>query len=220
VEDSKHGIAFTTERVVCSLADIMSNFEHVPGGAAEHANFFEAGGAMSELEISRGLLHIALGVQYLHTVQRKLHLNITPENIVITATGQWKLCGFGFALAFIQGDQQRLASPYFLQACPGSTIALVSRLEPDLRYAAPEVTDGGLNPPGVRYLTPVADVFSMGLTFYEIFRYVLNFPIARYPCRSVVCCGINTSVQCPACVAHSLTVAHILRCLAVGTVSS
>lgn len=170
IEESKTSIAFTTERIVCSLADIMNNFENVPGGAAEHANFFEAGGTLSEMEISRGLLNIALAIQYLHTVQRKLHLDITPENIVITATGQWKLCGFGFSLAFIQGDQQRLASPYFLQAPPITTISLVSRLEPDLRYAAPECTDGGLNPPGVRYLTPVADVFGMALVFYEIYR--------------------------------------------------
>ena len=172
VEDSKNGIAFTTERIVCSLADILNNFSNVPGGAAEHVSFFESGGAVSEMEISRGLLNISLAIQYLHTVQRKLHLNVTPENIVITATGQWKLCGFGFSLAFIQGETQRLASPYFMQAYPPATTGLVSRLEPDLRYAAPECSDGGLNPPGVRYLTPVADVFSLGLVFYELYRYV------------------------------------------------
>jgi SCY1-like protein 2 len=170
VEDSKNGIAFTTERIVCSLADILNNFENVPGGLAEHTSFFESGPAISEMEISRGLLNITLAIQYLHTVQRKLHLNITPEDIVITASGQWKLCGFGFALNFIQGDTQRLASPYFMQASPITTTSLVSRLEPDLRYAAPECTDGGFNPPGVRYLTPVADMFALGLVFYEIYR--------------------------------------------------
>lgn len=172
MDDSKNSIAFTTERIVCSLADILNNFENVPGGIAEHASFFESGSALSEMEISRGLLNITLAIQYLHTVQRKLHLNVTPENIVITATGQWKLCGFGFSLNFVQGDQQRLASPYFLQAYPPATLALITRLEPDLRYAAPECTDGGLNPPGVRYLTPVADMFSLGLVFYEIYRYL------------------------------------------------
>lgn len=170
MDDSKNSIAFTTERIVCSLADILNNFENVPGGIAEHASFFESGAAVSEMEISRGLLNITLAIQYLHTVQRKLHLNLTPENIVITATGQWKLCGFGFSLNFVQGEQQRLASPYFMQAYPPTTLALVTRLEPDLRYAAPECTDGGLNPPGVRYLTPVADIFSLGLVFYEIYR--------------------------------------------------
>lgn len=172
VEDSKNGIAFTTERIICSLADVLNNFENIPGGAAEHASFFESGAAISEMEITRGLLNITLALQYLHTVQRKLHLNLTPEDIVITATGQWKLCGFGFALNFIQGETQRLASPYFMQPVPITTTSLVSRLEPDLRYAAPECTDGGLNPPGVRYLTPVADMFSLGMVFYEIYRYV------------------------------------------------
>ena len=135
MEESKSTIAFTTERIVCSLADILNNFENIQGGIAEHSSFFDTGGAISEMEISRGLLNIALAVQYLHTVQRKLHLSITPENIVITATGQWKLCGVGFSLAFIQGEQQRLASPYFMQAYPVTTTSLVSRLEPDLRYS-------------------------------------------------------------------------------------
>lgn len=44
------------------------------------------------------------------------------------------------------------------------------RLEPDLRYSAPETTDGGTNPPGVRYLLPIADCFSLGLVMLEVFR--------------------------------------------------
>jgi SCY1-like protein 2 len=203
VEDSKNGIAFTTERIVCSLADVMNNFENVPGGAAEHASFFEAGGALSEMEISRGLLNIALAVQYLHTVQRKLHLNVTPENIVITATGQWKLCGFGFSLNFVQGDQQRLASPYFLQAYPITTTSLVSRLEPDLRYAGPECTDGGLNPPGVRYLTPVADVFALGLTFYEIYRCVFVTNCIKW------CITVGRSEFCGILTRPSRHISHV-----------
>mmetsp|Transcript_36594 Transcript_36594/g.81292 ORF Transcript_36594/g.81292 Transcript_36594/m.81292 type:complete len:541 (+) Transcript_36594:233-1855(+) len=175
VEESKAAMAFSTERVVCSLADILDNFERIPGGFGEHASFFEAGASVSEMEVSRGMLAIAQGLQYLHTVQRKLHLDITPHSVVITAAGQWKLCGFGCALAFSQGEQQRLASPYFMQMLPAASVSQVTRLEPDLRYAAPELTEGGYNPPGVRYLSPVADVFSLALLFYEIYRYNLKY---------------------------------------------
>lgn len=174
VEESKNALVFTTERIVCSLADILNNCENVPGGMADHVAFFEAEKTVSEMEVSRGLLSVAAALQYLHSVQRKLHLNLTPESIVITETGQWKLCGFGFHLTFEQGDQQRLASPYFLKAFPSTVHNTVARLEPDLRYASPECTDGGMNPPGVRYLSPAADLFSLGLVFYEMYRYNLK----------------------------------------------
>eukprot|EP01032_Pedospumella_encystans_P008250 gene8250-9815_t len=196
IDESKNSIAFTTERIVCSLADVLNNFENIPGGAAEHASFFESGAALSEMEITRGLLNITLALQYLHTVQRKLHLNLTPEDIVITATGQWKLCGFGFALAFQQGETQRLASPYFMQACPITTTSVVSRLEPDLRYAAPECTEGGFNPPGVRYLTPVADMFALGVVFYEIYRFNLKLtPPERSYSRPLIMITNNDALQ-------------------------
>jgi len=123
VEDSKNAIVFTTERVVCSLSDLLTHFEHAPGGVAELSSmgFFDnpssssSSSSISETEISRGLFNIAQGLQYLHTVQRRLHMNVSPESVVITATGQWRLVGFGLSLSFAQGDQMRIASPYFMQ---------------------------------------------------------------------------------------------------------
>jgi hypothetical protein len=47
------------------------------------------------------------------------------------------------------------------------------RLEPDIRYSAIELTTGGYNPPGIRYLTPAADVFSLGVLAYEFYNYNL-----------------------------------------------
>ncbi len=169
IEESKTAIVFTTERIVCSLADIVGHFQGIEGGITPHDDFFEPDGSVSEFEVSKGLLSLAEGLQYLHTVQRKLHLNLAPESVIIASGGQWKLCGFGFNLAFIQGDQQRLASPYFLKATNSAL-----RLEPDLRYCGPETTDGGFNPPGIRYLTPSSDVFSLGLLAYELYRYNLK----------------------------------------------
>jgi serine/threonine protein kinase len=109
----------------------MSRFETVPSGAA-HADFFENGRVVSEIEVSRGFLNLAEGLQYLHVVQRKLHLGINPESVVITAEGIWKLCSLGLSLGFQQGDQLRLPSPYFLKAEPAAHASSI-RLEPDLR---------------------------------------------------------------------------------------
>jgi SCY1-like protein 2 len=103
IEDGKTALVFTTEPVICSLADLLSQFFEIPNGRQLHAHHFEIGNTLSELEMSRGILNITEGLQYFHTVQRKLHLNLCPESIVITQDGHWKLCGFGLALSFQQG---------------------------------------------------------------------------------------------------------------------
>jgi serine/threonine protein kinase len=166
------------------LADLLYKFEQVPGDQIYQSEFFDDG-ILSEIEISRAFLLLAQGVQYLHNVQRRLHLNITPESVVITASGFWKLCGFGFSLDFAQGDLQRIASPYYLKSNNNKEV----RLEPDLRFLAPEFTDGGYNPPGTRYLTSASDAFSLSLLFYELYRFNLKLSLrdrAMYaPCLNI-----------------------------------
>ena len=107
----------------------------------------------------------------MHNVQKKLHLSVSPESIVMTPSGQWKLCSFGFALSFTSGDDSKVPSPYFMNSGGGPS---QMRLEPDLRYCAPEMTEGGPNYQDVRYLTRMCDVFSLGLVAYEMFRYNLK----------------------------------------------
>lgn len=149
------------------------------------------------MEISRAMLMMSEGLLFMHNVQKKLHCNITPESVVITANGHWKLCGFGFSLSFQQGDLQRVASPYFLKAVNNvnQTQSLI-RLEPDLRYSSPEMTEGGYNPPGVRYLAPAHDVFSLGLVMYEVYRFNLKMtPNERSSFRSFLTIINNDASQ-------------------------
>ena len=188
VEDSKTALVFTTERIICSLADVLSRFDGLPSGAVD-ASFFDNGRGVSEMEISRGLLNLVEGLQYLHTVQRKLHLNVAPESVVITATGVWKLCSLGLALSFQQGEALRLPSPYFLKTDAHEKERV--RLEPDLRYYGPEMTEGGFNPPEIRYLTPATDVFALGVLFYEVYRFNLIPTSLHAPVIGVVGNAVN-----------------------------
>lgn len=41
LEDSKSVLAFTTEKIVCSLGDIMTRFSSINGGAASVASYLE-----------------------------------------------------------------------------------------------------------------------------------------------------------------------------------
>ena len=42
IEDSKTAIVFTTERIICSLADVLRGFDHIAEGAAAHFDFFNS----------------------------------------------------------------------------------------------------------------------------------------------------------------------------------
>lgn len=169
LEDNKKMFAFVTERILCSLADFLSQFADIPGGNTWHRPYLEPNGTVLESEVSRGLLNVIEGLQYLHNVQKKLHMNISPESIVMTMSGQWKLCSLGFALAFTGNDEIKVASPYFMNTTPAPM-----RLEPDLRYCAPELTEGGSNYQDIRYATRGCDIFSLGILAYEMFRFNLK----------------------------------------------
>jgi SCY1-like protein 2 len=185
VEESKSTIVFATEPIICSLADIFSNNQ---GKANLNSDSFESG-VLSEIEISRGILNLAEGILYFHTIQKKLHLNISPESIVITVEGKWKFCSFGLSLTH-SGEMGigRLPSPYFLKSsfndegCDGRKI----RLEPDLSYSCLEMTVGGINPPNVRYVTTAADVFSLGILAYEFYQFNLKSKDSRFHSRCIV----------------------------------
>ena len=170
VEESKSAFVFSTERIVCSLADVLKKFDMVTDGFAMHRHYFDDTGAFSELEISRGVLQITEGLQYLHTVARLLHLSVSPENIVFTPKGQWKLCGFGLSLPY-QEEESRAASPYFLKEQSNTRMGFV---EPNLSYAAPEMTVGGMKHQDIRFLNGSADIFSLGVAAYEIYQYNLR----------------------------------------------
>jgi SCY1-like protein 2 len=205
IEETTAMLIFTTEPILCSLADLQSGFEGImPSLKLEDmkrenfngSSYDKSSTALTDIEISRGILNISEGLQYLHTVQRKLHLNLTPESIVITQSGQWKLCGLGFCLGFQPGERQVLPSPYFLQSIPNVS---TMRLEPDLRYCGPELTIGGLNPPGIRYLSPSSDVFSLGIIAYESYRSHLDKSLSLAERRtSIIPMSNNSAVYHPA----------------------
>lgn len=177
------------------MADILYNFENIPSGKLAHTEFFDDGDTVSEVEISRALLTLTEGVQYMNNVQRRFHMNINPESIVITANGQWKLCGFGFSLSYQQGDQQRIPSPYFLKQVTPTASGSLIRLEPDVRYIAPECSEGGYNPPSIRFITPSADLFSLAVTLYEVYKFNLaSSPWERSSFKPIIAV-MNNDIQ-------------------------
>ena len=48
------------------------------------------------MEIRYGILQVADALHYLHTTEKLLHLNVCPQNIIVTKRGMWKLTGLCF----------------------------------------------------------------------------------------------------------------------------
>jgi len=48
------------------------------------------------MEVRYGLLQVAEALFYLHTTERLLHLNVCPQNVIVTKRGMWKLSGLCF----------------------------------------------------------------------------------------------------------------------------
>jgi len=50
---------------------------------------------------------MAEALAYLHSVEQIVHVNVSPQSIVVTKRGMWKLAGFTFAVS-----QQTVGLPY------------------------------------------------------------------------------------------------------------
>ncbi|OHS93707.1 CAMK family protein kinase [Tritrichomonas foetus] len=92
------------------------------------------------------MLQIAQALEYCHE-KGIAHLDIKPSNIVVDNLGNPHLCDFGFS-AFISNDTER----YKYNKFAGSPC-----------YQAPEIRNHQL------YNPFSADMFSLGVTFFEIF---------------------------------------------------
>lgn len=57
------------------------------------------------------VLQVADALSYLHNVERLVHLNISPQCVVVTRKGMWKLIGLGFAQTWSEPGQQVDSAP-------------------------------------------------------------------------------------------------------------
>jgi serine/threonine protein kinase len=103
------------------------------------------------------------GLQHIHN-KGYVHLDIKPENILITAQGTLKLADFGLTARFQVNDLSESSAEYEphntadnVDSCRSSDI-----MEGDKLYLAPELLDDGQAP------TPASDVFSLGLILLEM----------------------------------------------------
>ncbi|GAV85165.1 Pkinase domain-containing protein [Cephalotus follicularis] len=157
LDENKNAMAMVTEPLFASVANALGNVENFAKVPKELK-----GMEMGLLEVKHGLFQIAESLDFLHNNARLIHRAISPENVLITSSGAWKLCGFGFAISAdqISGNSADMQAFHYAEYDVEDSML---PLQPSLNYTAPEM---------VRSKLPSAacssDIFSFGCLAYHL----------------------------------------------------
>ncbi|PIL27275.1 transporter [Ganoderma sinense ZZ0214-1] len=171
-------------------------FAHLRGSFEDHKNFylltdFYPEGDLAKRIYKRGRLEasdalpycaqLVLALEQLHK-RRIIHRDVKPANVLITRDNNLVLSDFGFSRAYaLTANQQpwRLReewAPRLLRPSPKSEMSkypdLTRRDCGTIGYMAPEVCRGD-------WYTYSADIFSLGVVFFELMNGKLPFGIAH-----------------------------------------
>ncbi|XP_022244432.1 SCY1-like protein 2 [Limulus polyphemus] len=154
IEESSEILAFATEPVLGSLANIMGSLEdRLPQSLPQSVTRY----SFVETEIKYGLLQITEGLAFLHYSCKLIHRNVCPQSVIVNRRGTWKLAGLEFTEKCNETD---ILSPV---PCQSFTSKLPKMGQPDLDYTAPEVL-------ATSSCSPLSDMFSLGLMICAVYN--------------------------------------------------
>ncbi|KAF2471999.1 ARM repeat-containing protein [Lindgomyces ingoldianus] len=176
VEETRGGgLMFATEPVTASLAGLLQEKDEQEkaggvGGRRSRYVVEESDGQkrrreleIDELEIQKGLLQIAKGLEFLHESAGLVHANMTPEAIFVNAKSDWKISGLGFSSPPENSTKPTSATPIALSEVLHYDPRLPRHVQLNLDYSSPDfVVDGNV--------TPAADMFSLGLLIIALYN--------------------------------------------------
>ncbi|KEQ91340.1 hypothetical protein AUEXF2481DRAFT_8592 [Aureobasidium subglaciale EXF-2481] len=183
VEETRNGgLMFATEQVTVSLAALLSekdDQERAGRGAGRNSRYVVRGNdgqdeirelELDELEIQKGLLQIAKGLEFLHQSAKLVHANLTPEAIFVNAKSDWKISGLAFATPFSDSASSPSLS---LSEVLNHDPRLPPSVQLSLDYTSPDfVLDNNIN--------PSADMFSLGLLIIALYNSPHRSPIETH----------------------------------------
>ncbi|KAK9366582.1 kinase-like domain-containing protein [Lipomyces kononenkoae] len=146
VEEGRNSISFVTERVTACLTSVIERKAAVRTGTDSEVD---------EVEIQKGLLQLAKGLEFLHYSVGIVHLGLSPSAVFVNAKSDWKLSGLGFAQEFRNNNSQEYFVQQYDPRFPHS-------LQVNLDYSAPELVIDHL-------MDPANDVFSLGCLIHAIY---------------------------------------------------
>lgn len=154
LEESRDCLAFCTEPVFASLANVLGCYEHLPSPVPPEIKEHK----LYDVEVKYGLLQVCEGLSFLHSSVKMIHGNLTPENMILNKSGAWKIMGFDFCIYSSNSSEQELKF-----TCKEWDPNLHPLCLPNPAYVAPE------------YILSVScdlasDMYSLGGIMYTVFN--------------------------------------------------
>lgn len=173
MEECPDTLAFATERVLASLANVLAFQESggqmtgppttgasqqiLPPGTtpkAMHAKEYN----FLDMELKYGILQVTEALSYLHYTKHVIHKNVCPSSILITSKGTWKLAGLEFI--------ERANETDGVEPVPSQPwSSRISKMaQPNLDFMAPEIQLHSS-------CSILSDMFSLGMVICSIFNH-------------------------------------------------
>lgn len=132
LEESRDSIAFATEPVFASLANILGNTQSLPPLAQQTLSKYN----LYDVEIKYGLVQLTEGLAFLHSDAKILHRNVCPESVIVNKEGSWKIFGFDYCVLNQYVGNPNEPNPNWPHQPYNSTYHVLT--QPSLDYMAPE----------------------------------------------------------------------------------
>ncbi|XP_014211928.1 SCY1-like protein 2 [Copidosoma floridanum] len=183
LEESRDSLAFATEPVFASLANLMGCLDNMSAQAQVTLRDYK----LLELEIKFGLYQLGESLTFLHNDVKMLHMNLCPESIVINDHGDWKIFGFDFCAI----NQSHNEKPNWLHLDYNS---IPSTVKTSIHYQAPECIKNST-------IGPSSDIFSLGILicylyspknpFWNSKKNVFNYKSYIDELKTIICSTRN-----------------------------
>uniref|UniRef100_A0A8C5N8Q9 Protein kinase domain-containing protein n=1 Tax=Gouania willdenowi TaxID=441366 RepID=A0A8C5N8Q9_GOUWI len=154
LEESRDCLAFCTEPVFASLANVLGQWDNLPSPVPKDIKEYK----LYDVETKYGLLQISEGLSFLHSGVKMVHGNLCTENIILNKSGAWKVMGFDFS---ISSNNPSEVEPSY--SCKEWDPNLPPLCLPNPEYLAPE------------YILSVScdsasDMYSLGVVVHAVFN--------------------------------------------------
>lgn len=184
VEDTRNGgLMFATEPIQCSLSAALAQKDRDSGRSSRGTsrNVSDEGNAsralndveLDELEIQKGLLQVAKGLEFLHDSAKLVHGNLNPDAIIINAKSDWKISGLAFAGPPDGAEGHQPVPQISLSEVLHNDARIPRSVQLNLDYTSPDfVLDSNIN--------FSADIFSLGLVILACYRQPHRSPVETH----------------------------------------
>ncbi|GAM38840.1 metalloprotease [Talaromyces pinophilus] len=176
---------FATEPITASLGGLLKEKDSQEGGGGGGSRpsryMIESPDGtrrrreveIDELEIQKGLLQIAKGLEFLHESAGLVHGNLNPEAIYINIKSDWKIAGLSFAGPPDGSTTQSSLPPLALSEVLYQDPRLPPSVQLNMDYTSPDfVMDSNVS--------PAADLFSLGLIIVALYNSPHTSPLQAH----------------------------------------